>query len=230
MRRLIIAILVLCAVNIASAAYLETFSASNAGWLAPRVNDSGIVIYPAATYYGSGGNPGGYIGGSLSTEEPRLYGFQPADAALYQNLAGLTLTVDFKMDGTVTSPAPALVRFYIGKSEGGGLSTYFVSNNTFAWNPNTDTIWTTHQIALVASNFVHWPNHANNDTFEQVIASPDDIGLLFADEFVDNSTLGFSGSGNLYVDNFGAVPEPTTITLLGLGGILGLLRKRHRTD
>lgn len=205
----------------ASADYIETFSTDNAGWTAPRVNDDGSMTYPAATWNSSGGNPDGDISSTLSTNQPRLYVFQPNDLSPYGNMTGKTLTADFKIDGTVTGPTPHLVRFYVGGWTGG--SNYYVTNDTYSWDPNSDTSWTTHQVQLLAANFITWPNqNAGTESFADVIAAPNDIGLVFADEFASNASLGFSGSGTISVDNFGTVPEPGTLTLFGLAGLCGL--------
>jgi uncharacterized membrane protein len=114
MRKLVIILVVLGLVNVAGAAYVETFNANNAGWLAVTVNDGGGNISPAATWNNVGGNPGRYISGTLNNVPDRLFGLQAADASLYQNLIGLTLTTDYKIDGTVTGPEGAQVKFYIG--------------------------------------------------------------------------------------------------------------------
>jgi hypothetical protein len=225
MRTLMI-ICVLMSLAGTAGAYIETFSGGNAGWLATTVNDSGASTYPAATWNSSGGNSGGYISGTVDNDGTRLYGLSPADASQYQNLTGLTLTTDFKLDGIVTAPEGMKVRFYIGTWTGG--YNYFVSSDAFAWNPNADTAWTTHQVALLAANFLAWPNqNAGTKTFAQIVAAPEDIGLVFADgvnTFASNSMLGFAGSGTAMIDNFGTVPEPVTMALLGLGGLL--LRRR----
>ena len=213
--------------------YVETFSSDNAGWLAPRVTDGGIVTpYPEATYEASGGNPPGHISGALSADEPRLYTLEPDDVAPYGDMTGLTFTVDFYLDGTVTGPDPHLVRFYVGASTGN--SDYFVTSNTYSWDPNADTILTTHWVALLEENFIEWPNRASHSrTFAQVVAAPEDVGLVFADNFTSNSTLGFTGTGTIHIDNFGTIPEPSSLVLLVTSGLASLTVgwiRRRRTE
>jgi hypothetical protein len=211
--------------------YLETFNLGSAGWQAPTVNNGGGVTLPNTLFNAAGGNGGGYISATLTLGPDRPFGLQPADAHLFQDLAGLTLTTDYKIDGQVTGPANAMVRFYVGTYTGG--NNYFVSADAFSWNPNADQAWTTHTVALAASNFQVWPNQGSyNRTFDQVIAAPEDIGLVFCGNFTTNSTLGVSGSGTVMVDNFGAtraegaIPEPASLAVLGLGAA-GLLLQRH---
>lgn len=226
----LIAVLLVSA-GAAEATYTETFDDSGAGWEATRINNNGSVIYPAATYHSSGGNTDGCISGSLGEWQPKLYRLDASfDTTPWGDMTGLALTTDFKIDGTVTGPASAMVRFYVGSYTGG--NNYFVTNDSFSWNPNADASWTTHQVLLLASNFIRWPNEdASNKTFEQVTAATQDIGLIFTgepDKFKNKPNLGFSGSGNLYLDNFGTVemvPEPATVVLFGLGGLV-LFRRR----
>jgi len=225
--------------------YLEQFTSGSAGWQAPTVNDSGGVTLPSAQALMDAGGSG-CIGATLTAGPNRLFGFQPADAHLYQDLAGLRLTVDYMALGAVTGPAAPMVRFYIGTYSGG--TNYFVSNDAFSWDPNAGSDWTTHTVDLVAANFLEWPNQASHSlTFDQVIAAPEDIGLVFSGNFTSNSTLGFSGSGTLLIDNFGAVPrdsngdsngplamsigtpEPAALAFLAVGGVwLAAWRRRRR--
>lgn len=214
--------------------YLEQFTGGSAGWLAPTVNDGGGVTLPSAQAL-MDANGSGCIGATLTGGPNRLFGFQPADASLFQDLEGLRLTVDYMALGAVTGPAAPMVRFYIGTYSGG--NNYFVSNDAFSWDPNAGSDWTTHTVDLEAANFMEWPNQTSHSmTFDQVIAAPQDIGLVFSGNFTSNSTLGFSGSGTLLIDNFGAVsrdsddkgkgtlamsiasPEPATLAFLLAGG------------
>jgi hypothetical protein len=213
--------------------YVETFSNNNACWLSVKNNGA----TSAAIYNGTGGNTGGYISCSLTSSTPLVFGLEPtavwggsgpAETA-WLDITGNTLTADFKIAGTVTSPAQAMVRFYVGTSD----CTYFITKDAYSWNPNNDTSWTTHQVAALEENFVR---EAGSDTFAYAISHLVDIGLQFGpskgESYTGVGNLGFAGSSTtLMLDNFGTVPEPgtipepTTIALLGFGA-LALLRKR----
>ena len=213
----------MCLVGNAKALYIETFTGSNGDWLAPTVNDSGGSTFPSASYVATGGNPNGHIEGTVSTAADRLYVFQPNYTpnpySTYGNLTGLFLTTDFKkVSGSVTGPTGAKVRFYIGNYSG-SIYNYFVTTNSYAWDPNTNTTWTTHVVPMTASAGLSWPNqNAGTITFAQMLTSYNDIGLVFADGFSNNQTLGFSGTAILGVDNFGSVvPLPGELLLLGAG-------------
>jgi hypothetical protein len=215
--------------------YLEQFTNGSAGWQAPTVNNSGGVALPGAQAL-LDATGSGCIGATLTQGPNRLFGFQPADARLYQDLPGLRMTVDYMILGAVTGPEAPMVRFYVGTWTGG--SNYFVSNDAFSWNPNAGADWVTHQVELLSANFIEWPNQASHSkTFDQVIAAPDDIGLVFSGAFTSNSTLGFSGSGTILIDNFGAVdnraatpvPEPAALALLACGGVWLLAWRRRKT-
>jgi hypothetical protein len=215
----------------AHAALIQTFDFGNANWLNVTVDNIGNTPNTPSVWQSSGGNPGGHVTGLVDNggDGTRLYGIQaPFGAMSFGDLTGQTLTVDYKIDGTVTGPAGAQVRFYLGHYD--GQSRYWVSNNTFSWNPNADTNWTTHQVELLESNFILWPNqNAGDMTFAQVLANYNDIGLVFADGFTSNATLGFSSENGatIHVDNFGAVPIPAAAWLLGTG-IIGLVALKRR--
>jgi hypothetical protein len=215
--------------------FVEQFDSGSGDWQAWRVNDSGGMTLNTPTYQMTGGNDGGFISAALTADANRLYGLQPADTNDFQNLAGY-LTVDSRIAGAVTGPTDARVRFYVGTYTGG--NNYFVSADDFAWDPNGDLDWTTHAVALLAANFLAWPNQAvGNRTFEQVIAAPEDIGLVFSGGFTNNATLGVSGSGWFMIDNFGVItpplgtadlPEPATLAFLGVGLAMVLAGRPRR--
>ena len=214
--------------------YIETFESSNAGWLTLDIDDSSNVGNAPAGFSGSVGNPSGSVYGLLDSDNTRLYAMLPVltggGLRHFGILTGQTLTVDFMIQGSVSSPSPAHVRFYIGYFDE-QTSRYWVSNNIHSWNPNNDTSWSTHTVPLLESNFILWPNQdSGNMTFEEVLSGYNDIGLVFTNgNFTDVTKLGFSGQGTIYVDNFGvsAVPIPGAVWLLGSGllGLAGLRRK-----
>jgi hypothetical protein len=222
--------------SISSAALMETFDKNASNWQVWTVNNGGGQKCLAPTYNSIGGNTGGYISTTVSSVSDRIYDFQPADGSIFGDLTGQNLSVDFKIDGLVTNPDGPKVRFYVGSYEGG--NNYFVSNDTFSWDPNMDIKWATHQVKLNATNFVRWPNcDANSKTFDQVLAKANDIGLVFTgntQNFNNNSYLGLSSvkGATLGIDNFGTVssagqvPEPATLLLLTLGVVSYYRRTR----
>ena len=209
--------------RVSAEAYVETFDSGSAGWKTWFMPSFTGVD---ATFHASGGNPGGYISGYVNGTE-RLYAFD-ASASPFGDLTGQTLRVDYKIGGTVTSPTPADVRFYFGTTIGG--NKYYVSNNTFSWDPNANTDWTTHTVSVLPANFIEWPNqNTGSQTFAQVAAAPEWIGLVLTDSvFTNNDNLGFQSTAGatISVDNFGAVPIPGAVWLLGSGlmGCAGVRR------
>jgi len=223
----------------ASHAYIETFDSNNAGWTTYTIgssSDSGYITGTDSAFTSTGGNPGGYISGSVANSAVnRLYGFE-APAGAFGDLSGKTLTVDYQSSGTVTGPAGVTtgpsVRFYIGVS-----GNYFVSSTS--WDANTNGSWTTHALTVDTSNFVAWPNQNSGSlTLAQVAASSGYyVGLLFSNgAFSSNIDLGFTSTNGatISIDNFGtpsAVPIPAAVWLLGSGlvGLVGLKKKlNHR--
>ncbi len=211
--------------------YVETFNSNNANWLSVRTSGATSNV----VYQNSGGNPGGYISCSL-TNAPLVFGLEPSPVwggsggdgkvqELWGNMTGDTLTADFKIDGILTAyngGTEPMVRFYLGTPGG----TYFITTDAYSWNPNNDIGWTTHQVLLLATNFVR---EAGGESFEDVIAHSNDIGLQFGPSngefYTGVGNLGFAGSATLMLDNFGTIPEPTTISILGFG-VLSLIGRK----
>ncbi|MGA2173296.1 MAG: PEP-CTERM sorting domain-containing protein [Sedimentisphaerales bacterium] len=213
--------------------YVETFSNGNAGWLSVT-NNGGTS---SAAYSSTDGNPAGSISCSLTTTVPLGMGLEASQIwggsgssnvvqTTWGDITGDTLTADFKTDGgTITTQdgKDPIVRFYVGDDTG----TYFITTDAYSWNPNGDTSWTTHQVVLSAVNFVR---EAGSESFAVLITRLNDIGLQFGpsngESYTGVGNLGFVGNATLNLDNFGTVPEPATMGLLGLGA-LSLLRKRR---
>ncbi len=213
------------------------FGSGSSLWETATVNNGGVVKRDSAFYSSTGGNPDGFIYGEVENNGNRLYGFQPSDASVFGDLTGTTLTVDTKITGLVTGPGDhPTVRFYIGSMTGG--SNYFVSKDAFSWNINSDLNWVTHQVQMLAENFIEWPNQAAHSmNFTDMLSHVDDIGLVFTDtvgNFTNNHMLGFRSryGATIRIDNFGTIggslvtpiPEPATFLLL-LAGLV-LFRKR----
>jgi len=203
MKRLTIILVVLGIVNVAAAdLYVETFDGGSADW--NYGYGTGFAI--GTTYWNStGGNPGAYISG----DSKNLYAVWTYEADDYQNIAGLTMTIDTK----VTDAETGMAQFYVGRN-----NTYYIDGS---WSIGSDTEWTTHQTVLDSSHFTRWTQGgAGSESLAYVLAAPDDIGIFFGGSLA-------SGTGTLNVDNFGVVPVPAAVLLgmLGLGAAGLKLRK-----
>jgi len=224
-------------------AYIETFDSpgSAAEWLNYSMPS---VIGNLSGYNTSGGSTlgpspgGGYIYGSVDNSGTRLYTIE-SSASSFSSLVGQTLTVDYKTTGSVdTGAGSPMVRFFIGNTQNGQKS-YYVSSNTYSWNPNTDLSWTTHAVAVDGNNFALWTLNSSSNPmlFDLVAASPTNIGLVFTyGNLSSNDLLGFTSAGGatISIDNFytpnSPVPIPAALWLLGSGlvGLVGLRRKMKR--
>lgn len=214
-------------------AYMETFETGNPGWYTYYIDNMGYPWGEQSTFNATGGNPGGNISANVyNNMNKRLYSFD-INGALFGDLTGETLKVDYKITGTVTGPgSDGKVRFYIGSDS----SNYFVSTDAYSWDPNAGAGWMTYEISVTSSAFSPWPGQTGTKSFEEVAAHPAWIGLVFTDGGFNTLGLVSTGGAVIEIDNFGtppppsAVPVPGAIWLLGSGlvGLVGLKGRIRR--
>ncbi len=219
----------------------ETFTSGADGWGTSLIDGTFSSRYQAPTVNSSGGNPGGYISGSVGSDvNSRLYSFDSSSSP-FGNLTGQTLTVDIKVSGTVGTVAgagPAMARFYIGSDS----TNYFVSTNAYSINLNNLSSsggWVSFTIPVTSANFMAWPG-LGATSFADAAASGEWVGLVFTsnDYSATNYAIGTQGlistsGATVMIDNFGTpspVPIPAGVWLLGSGlaGLIGIRRKRKR--
>jgi hypothetical protein len=208
--------LLICMPGLANAS-IQTFDSNNAGFETSTLNNSGPALWS-----GSGGDPAGHIYAGVDNTADKLYSFlrYPSASAIFGDLNGTYLTTAFKTEGTIDTSTP-LVRFYAGIYT--SSFSYYVTKDAYSWNPNNDADWTTHSVYVTSANFIAWPGFDNTQTFADVMAHYDDIGVFFSDSGFDNYGFSSTEGATLRLDNFGspAVPLPPTVLLLG-SGLLGL--------
>jgi hypothetical protein len=195
-------VLVLFITSFAYANYVETFDTDSAGF----IYGYGTNFTPGTTSWNaSGGNPDGYISGVSSN----LYSVWTTNTSPYGDITGQTLTIDTMVTDSETGTA----QFYVGRGD-----TFYVDGT---WDIGADTDWTTHTAVLNSANFTPWTGGPNGSlALADVLQAPTEMGIFF-------SGATASGSGNFDVDNFGTVPIPGALWLLGSGliGIVGVRRK-----
>jgi len=199
----LMAILCLAVAAPAMASFIEDFTNTNASWNYGYGSD---FLSPKldATWLISGGNPDGCISGAVEN----LYAVWTYQTGPYGDMTGQTMTIDTMLMDAGSGNA----EFYVGRS-----GTFFVDGS---WSIAADTSWTTHTAILDDAHFTHWSGSNSDYTLAEVLQAPTDIGIFFGGNLA-------SGTGVLYVDNFGTVPEPGTLVMLGMAG-LGLLAYARR--
>jgi hypothetical protein len=224
-------------------ASVDTFTSNNDGWGTTVINSTGYALSSAATFNPTGGNPGGYISGSVaanSNVDSRLYSID-SPSTPFGDLTGRTLTVDVKVSGTVGTVAgagPAMARFYIGYDS----SDYFISTNAYSISLSSSGGWVTYTIPVISADFAAWPGQTGTTSFAYVAANPVYVGLVFtsADFLTGSNGININTQGlisangaTISVDNFGTpspAPIPAGVWLLGSGlaCLAGTRKKRKR--
>ena len=208
----------------AAHASIETFNSGTDGWGMSLIDSTGYSWSLTPTYSSTGGNPGGYISGSVGANvNSRLYSFD-APSSLLGNLTGQTLTVDVDISGTVTTAAgsgPAMARFYIGSDS----SDYFISTNAYSISLNSSGGWITCTIPVVAADFMAWPGQTGTDSFANVAANAVWVGLFFtsanfsaSDDSATLLGLTSTNGATISIDNYGTqapAPMPPAFLLFG---------------
>jgi len=175
------------------------------------------------------------------------------DKAFMGLLNGKTLVADVYSTGNWRTwvGEQVFARWYISEllyidQDGHPYYNMWVSKAAVGIDMNALKGWGTFSIEMKETNFFKWPNYNLPGTFDEVLKNYDTIGLsLFSD--TDNleclnggdctwgpektllhyGAYATEGTATWALDNVRAVPEPSTLILLGGAGLIVLRLRRH---
>ncbi len=204
---------------------------------ADAVHDAGAGVFT--------GNAGGFARFTDAVEDPGSFLRAPGSfTGDLSSFAGGTFSYDHRLRENGLNATS--VQDYVIAFISGGLNTFeayvaVISGPTLA---DADTGWVNVSVVLDESNFtpvddldlgIFDPSLAGStasglsfgvidtsSSFEQVLGNVTDVLISF--ELVDNNSTQNSESGG--VDNVTLVPEPSSLALLGLGGLIAVRRRR----
>lgn len=218
MRGITITLAVVAAGISQAAGFNFTFDNNNQNWTRGDFGDGFANINTnsngPATWVG-GGEFGGYIAGT--DHGPYAYHFSPNLGGGHGALFGQTLSFDFRSAGN-GGEDPLLVLM--------SSTDFLVVERTVT----AGTSFTNWQFSLDNSTNFYFNSSQYHDGASAVFATNTDIQNVLSDlRFVGISTDITGGGDTTRLDNVSAeaVPEPATMTILGLA-TLAALRKKHK--
>ena len=189
---------------------ISTFDVDDEGWMTE-------VDKETIAYESIGGNPGGFL--SLTD----LYWAETASTFPPSKFKGDL----FDFDGGILSYDLIVIEKHPPLTQLGGIGRIQLngggSNATFDYTllPNTpipsSQSWTTYHVPMTASAW-----HTTQENWEKVLSD-----VTYSDIILDIGDQGTFGLDNFKIEPI--IPEPATLSLLGLG-LFGLMIKKKRSE